>query len=83
MLSKGVSQQFRPSVVSVMLSVNADTCAGCQCSVQHRSAVSVMYPHSSLWALEWEGSPRLQSFVTPAEAVYMERLSGVMLPSSI
>lgn len=51
------------------------------CSTEVQSPV--MYPNGSLWVLEWQGGPQQQSFVTPAEAVCVERLSGVMLPSSI
>lgn len=66
-----------------MLCVNADTCAGYQCSVQHRSASPVMYPHGSLWVLEWEGGPQPQRLVALAELAYVKRLSSVMFPSRI
>lgn len=81
-LSRGVSQWCCSSVVSVMLSMQTpvlDISVLCSAEVQS----PVMYPDGFLGILEWEGAPQPQSFVTQDEDVYVERLSGVMLPSSI
>lgn len=42
-----------------------------------------MCSNGSVWVLEWEGGPQQQLLCAPAEPIYVEGLSGGMLPSSL